>query len=294
MLAKRGDVPLHRDATSRFLPWLVAVMVYLAALAMVSAMAMHKVATRWDSGLAGRLTVQVPPGDLTEAAAAQRLEDLMTALRETPGVAAVEALSPEEITALLEPWLGGDGETLDLPMPRLIAVTLDSENPPALTDLTLRVRGLVPDALVDDHQRWLSNLLDLARSIELVSLLVMILVGLSAVTMVIFVTRMGMAIHGHVIELLHLIGAQDAYVARQFQFHALKLGLAGGVLGLGMASLTILLVGYLIGRIEGAILPDFSLSILEWSFLGLLPILAGLVSMMTARVTVLRSLTRMP
>ena len=65
-------------------------------------------------------------------------------------------------------------------------------------------------------------------------------------------------------------------------------------LGLGMASLTILLVGYLIGRIEGAILPDFSLTVLEWSFLGLLPVFAGLVSMITARVTVLRSLTRMP
>ena len=57
------EVPLDRDASVRFLPWLVAFMVYLAALALTAGMAMQKLVLRWDQGLAGRLTVQLPAPD---------------------------------------------------------------------------------------------------------------------------------------------------------------------------------------------------------------------------------------
>src|SRR3546814_4264720 len=53
-------VPLDRDSSGRYLPLLVAIMVYLAALALAGGLAMNKLAARWDSGLAGALTVQLP------------------------------------------------------------------------------------------------------------------------------------------------------------------------------------------------------------------------------------------
>ena len=59
MLFRRTDLPLDRDPSGRFLPWLVALMVYLAALALVCAMAMAKMVERWDTGLSGTITVQV-------------------------------------------------------------------------------------------------------------------------------------------------------------------------------------------------------------------------------------------
>ena len=124
--------------------------------------------------------------------------------------------------------------------------------------------------------------------------LVVLLVGLSAVTMVIFATRMGLAIHGRVIELLHLVGAQDSYVAREFQRHALKLALRGGALGLLLAILTVFLIGRVLGGGEAAALPDFTLRPVEWALLALLPLVVAAVAMVTARLTVLRTLSRMP
>ena len=50
-----ADLPLARDSSERFLPWLVAFMVYLAALALTSAMVMQKVVQRWDRGLSSEL-----------------------------------------------------------------------------------------------------------------------------------------------------------------------------------------------------------------------------------------------
>jgi len=50
MFARRSDLSLERDAQDRFLPWLVAFMVFLAVLAFALAVAVHQVAARWDRG----------------------------------------------------------------------------------------------------------------------------------------------------------------------------------------------------------------------------------------------------
>ncbi|MFQ6018560.1 MAG: cell division protein FtsX [Kiloniellaceae bacterium] len=296
MLFRRGDLPLNRDASGRFLPWLVAIMVYLAALALVSAMAMNKLVQRWDQGLSGRITVQIPPAVPGGAAgeAADPIDPVLRLLTGTPGVRRAEVLEPDEISQLLEPWLGTGAAAQDLPMPTLIAVTIDPAAETDLKALARQVAQAAPGATLDDHQRWLGNLLDLARSIELVAALVVLLVGVSAVTMVVFVTRMGLAVHGQVIELLHLIGAQDSYVAREFQSHASKLALRGGVLGLVLAVLTVVSVGRVLGPTEAALLPNFALLPIEWTLLAVLPLAVAAVAMLTARLTVLRTLARMP
>jgi cell division transport system permease protein len=295
MAAKRSrrPVPLDRDASGRYLPLLVAIMVYLAALALSGAMAVNKLAERWDTGLTGALTVQVPP----EAAAAgdgPALDALVAALAASPGVVTVEPMDRREMTALLEPWLGDSVAAGDLPLPRLIAVTIDPANPPDLEALRRELAAQAPGSLLDDHQRWLARLLDLARAVEIMAAVVVLLVVLAACIMVAFVTRMGLAAHDQAIELLHLIGAQDSYVARQFQNHALRLGLRGGFFGLLLAVPTLYAARTLLERIDSGLLPELSLRPHEWSLLVLLPLAAALVTMVTARITVLRTLARMP
>jgi cell division transport system permease protein len=295
MAAKRNRqaVPLDRDASGRYLPLLVAIMVYLAALALAGALTMNKLAERWDTGLAGTLTVQVP----AEAGAAEddpRLAAVVAALAATPGVLTVAAMDKREMTALLEPWLGDAVLTGDLPLPRLVAVTVDTANPPDIGALQHQVQELAPGSLVDDHQRWLARLLDLAQAVEIMAAVVVALVVLAACIMVAFVTRMGLAAHEQAIELLHLIGAQDSYVARQFQNHALGLGLRGGLLGLACAVPTLYLARTLLQRIGSGLLPELGLEPYEWALLILLPVAAALVTMVTARFTVLRTLARMP
>src|SRR3546814_8394287 len=105
---------------------------------------------------------------------------------------------------------------------------------------------------------------------------------------------MGLAAHQRSIELLHLIGAQDAYVARQFQNHALGFGLRGGLLGLAAALPTLYLARLLLQRIDSGLLPELSFRPHAWACFVLLPVAAALVTMLTARVTVLRTLARLP
>jgi cell division transport system permease protein len=53
---------------------------------------------------------------------------------------------------------------------------------------------------------------------------------------VVFATRAAMAGNRDVIEVLHFVGAEDAFIAREFQRHFLILGLKGGIGG-GVAAM---------------------------------------------------------
>ena len=60
MMRRHLDLPLNRDGSVRFLPWIVALMVYLASLALAGTLVVRDVVTRWDRGLTGTLTVELP------------------------------------------------------------------------------------------------------------------------------------------------------------------------------------------------------------------------------------------
>ncbi len=285
----RSDLPLVQDASGRFLPWIIGFMVYLAALTLGGAMAVEKTVSHWHAGLAGALTVQIAPADGERAA---RIETAVRFLTAVPEVAGAEVLDDDDLARLLEPWLGPEVAEMALPLPDLIGVTL---RPGAMPDLDALRRGLaaaVPGATLDDHQRWLGDLVVFARSLELLAFIVVALVGFAAAVTVVFVTRTGLAIHRRVIEIVHLIGARDAYIAAEFQIHALRLGLLGGALGVALAALTLAAIDAMLGRLDALLMPPLSLDPWQWLVLASLPVAAAVIAMVTARYTVLRSLDR--
>ncbi|WP_207479902.1 cell division protein FtsX [Arenibaculum pallidiluteum] len=288
--AARYDLPLERDEAGRFLPWIVALMAYLAILALAGAAAVHGLAQRWDSGLSGSLTVQVAPAAGRGPASLQaRLDAALGVLRETPGVAAAEPLDAQAVGGLLSPWLGGDGNLLrELPLPGLIDVTLAPGAAVDIPSLRTRLAEAAPGASVDDHQAWLGEALRLARTIEAIALAVVVLVGAALALAVVFVARAGLAIHAQVVELLHLVGATDGYVAGQFQRHVLRLAGRGALVGGAAAALTLAAFGLAAGDSVPAAPAG------AWAALVLVPLAAAALAALTARLTVLRALGRLP
>ena len=296
MLSRRSDLPLKGDATSRFLPWLVALMVFLSAVSVAGVFVIADVIGRWDHDVSGTLTVQVIPvgGDGGEAMTDERVRAAVEVVRPTHGVLAVRALDKKQTLALLEPWLGSTEVVQDLPLPRLIDVTIASGAGIDLVELGDRLAKAVPGASLDDHRIWLSRLINLSRTIQWLAVAVVLLIGFVTSATVIYATRTGMSVHRDVIEVLHLIGAHDDYIARQFADRAFALGFNGGLLGLGLAVPILTAIGWAAKRMEGGFLPQLSLSLPGFIVIGLLPAGAALLAMVTARATVHGTLARLP
>ncbi|HSV29747.1 MAG TPA: FtsX-like permease family protein, partial [Candidatus Omnitrophota bacterium] len=211
-----------------------------------------------------------------------------------PGITAARALDKHQTLALLEPWLGSADVVRDLPLPRLVDVTVDAEARIDLGALSDRLGKAVPGATLDDHRVWLSRLIGLSRTVEWMALGIVVLIGSVTAGTVVYATRTGMAVHHGVIEVLHLIGAHDDYIARQFADRAFTLGFAGGMLGLAMAVPALTAIGWAAKRLEGGFVPSLSLPLFGYVAIGLLPLAAALLAMLTARLTVHGTLARMP
>lgn len=292
MFSRRSDLPLDRDEQSRFLSWLIAFMVFLAVLAMAGLLVLDSIAGRWDQGVRGTLTVQIPPAD-DPIKDDVRLRAAAAVLALTPEVERYEAMNEVQLLRLLEPWLGTLVEAGDLPLPQLIDVELKPDRNLDLAALAQRLSAKVPGASIDDHGVWLERLVRLIVTVEGVATAILAFIGFATVGTVVFTTRTGLAIHKEAIEVLHLIGAQDSYIARQFAGRALSLGLRGGLMGLSLAVPTVFGIGYLAGRMENMLIPEFALLPIYWAVLAALPVAAALLAMLTARFTVMRTLGRM-
>lgn len=287
----RLDLPLRQDASGRFLPWIIALMVYLAAIGGVGLIWLGDMLSQWDASLASTLTLQVP-ANTTQP----RIDMMLGALKQTKGVVSARLLQPDETAKLLQPWLGNGVPVASLPLPHLIDVQIDPHAAIDYTTLRQQLDTIVPDAQLDNARTWLTGVRELALRIEGVITVGVVVVTALIVTIVIFTARIGLAIHRSVIELLHLLGAQDAYIARQFQIHALSLGLRGGVVGAIAAAVTVVILGPA-GRMLELPAPVATAGILDWRVWLLLVgacVVAGAVAMVTARITVLRQLARMP
>ena len=291
MLSRRTDFPIHRDSLSSFLPWLIAFMVFLGVLALAGMLALDDLAARWDRGMAGTLTVQAP-AEADAADGARRVAEAVRLLTAVPEVARAAPVPAAAVASLLAPWLGG-GEVAELPLPYLIDVELLSGAEVDAEALRVRLAGVLPGVTVDDHRVWLDRILRLIRAAEMLALAVLSLIGLSMIGTVVFTTRSGLAVHREAIELLHLIGAQDTYVARQFAGRALWLGMKGGLMGLLMAGPTLAGLVVLARRVEPELLPEIGVSPLTWGLLAAPPLATALIATVTARITVVRTLTRM-
>ncbi len=292
MARRRGDLPFDRDASGRFLPWLIAFMVFLAGLALAGALGLERLAGDWNRGVSATFTVQIPAA-ATREETARRVSQALRHLGEVDGIAEARELDDADLARLIGPWLGSSNDLDDLPLPRLIDLRLLPAATVTAADLQNHLDSRIPGVLVDDHQVWLSRLVALLRTVEAVALSVVALTLVAMIATVVFATRAGLAVHHDVIELLHLTGARDSYIAWQFAIRALMLGLRGGALGLLLCLPALLGLSAMIDGLGGDVAPSFGPSALDVAILALLPGLAGVSAMIAARRTVMRALRRM-
>jgi len=272
------------------MPWVIAIMMFLTALAAAGGLAMGSAANRLGADLGRQVTVQVILADPAErdreAHAAQAL------LSHEDGVTAARRLGDQEMQALLRPWLGDAGLDKDLPLPAMIDIDLTSAGRDRLDRIAQAVKAVAPHARIDDHAGFIAPLVSLIRSLGLLAGGIVVMMGGATAAAVVLAARSALNTHRRTIDVMHMMGATDVQVARLFQRRIALDALFGAVVGLVAAISVIILLGQRIGEIGSGIVGSISLPALAWLLLLCLPLLAGLLALLVARITVRRALVQ--
>lgn len=295
---RRYDLPLGGDGTG-FLTVLIGLMTVLAMMALCASFVLAAMTQRWSSGLENRITVEIPArtrdGDLLSAVEIASLTDrIAAALRGVENVVSVTAMNRDDIAALVDPWLGQGVLNDDFPLPGMIAVQVERSDTKTLQALHSRTRAIAPHARIDTHEEWLRDLLRFTGALQLAALVLVLVIGLTTVTAVAGAVRARMKIHRAEVEILYLMGASDGYITRQFQRHSILLALRGGGIGALCALTMIAVIGMVAGEMGVAVLPEFTLSPTHWIGLAAVPLCVTAIAAITARRTLMRTLTGMP
>lgn len=218
----------------------IAIMTFLAALAAAAAILVAGASAEWRAEAATEASVQVRPAQGRDIES-----DLRTAadiLQGTPGVREAQIFSKEESESLLTPWLGQGLDLSQLPVPRMIVVKLDPKERPDLLEIREALAGAVPNATFDDHRMVMVRLGDMARAVVLAAALIFLLILGAMAVVVASATRAAVATNREIVDVLHIVGAGDSFIAEEFQRRFLALGLRGAFIG-GGAAVAFLLVG---------------------------------------------------
>ncbi|WP_428491540.1 cell division protein FtsX [Rhodopila sp.] len=296
------ELGLRRALSERMLPLLVAAMAFLAALAMAGWFGTAALSRHWRQGAGSSLTVQVPQPSAASARTSEtRLTAVLGLLTGTPGVASAHALSDQELSDLLKPWLGQGAERLAIPIPAVIAVRL-TDSDASLSSLSRRLSEAAPGTLVEDHGVWLRRVAVLARSLQACAGLALLMVAGVAAAVISVATRAGLSTRREAIEIVHGLGATDSYIAGRFAARATILA-AVGATGGAFAALPILLT---LARMAAPFSGDSdaawdglqaALATLPaplWLALPGLPVVAAAIGFATAQGAVRRWLRRLP
>lgn len=238
--ASYAPIPLGQDVSTKALPPVLCILVLLGVVLLAAGLLSTRFFSSWQAELSGKATIQVLPLDERSLPFDERVQAaLKLAQAQDHLVTQAEIIDQREMQGLLAPWLGEGADLGLLPVPALIAIELKKE---------VSVRDLLPlraevekiaGASLDDHTSWLVSV---RQSLMLLSLAIYALVALvlCAVVLIVFLlTRAGLGRYGQVVSLLHLVGAEDRFIIRQFVRHMLKLAGKGVAAGLVLAALVV-------------------------------------------------------
>lgn len=289
----RNIVP-NEGIAGQALLTVITIMAFLACLTLGGVTMISDAARDWQSDISREMTVQIRPIEGIDMDQAIRTSSKI--LLEDPAISNVTALNENDSKALLEPWLGSGLELSELPIPALLIVkTIDGQRPD-LVSLKAILAEAVPNASLDDHKSWVARLSNMAFATVIVGMFIFLLVMTATILTVVFATRGAMAGNKEIVEVLHFVGADRKFIAKEFEQHFLILGLKGSVIGglvalfgfLGLSYFTSANIATPQGDQIAALFGSFSLSWIGYLGIFLVIVAVALLTAITSRITVMR------
>ena len=228
-----------RTVSGNALVIVIAIMTFLSCLTLGAVTLVRDTAGMWQSQISREATIQIKPADGLDMEAA--LAAVQEIVIDFPGVKGARIVDRDATARLLSPWLGEGIDLDELPVPRLVIVTIDETSPPDFAAIRAALAKDVSGAKLDDHRTWIDRLVSMARTTIAIGIATLGLILAATVLTVVFATRGAMAGNGQIIEVLHFVGAESSFIAAEFRHHFLLTGAKGAAAG-GLAATVVFIV----------------------------------------------------
>ncbi len=272
------------DAREAALFFVVGALCFLAALAALVSRGTYTAASAWSDQVEGEITILLTETDRRAAAVAA--EDISN----IDGVVTATLLSRADIIEMLEPSFGPGGMPEGLPLPLLMAVQADPLAPDPAPAIQRALDDLGLNAQVSAHSTYAADARAALGALRLAAIGMVILLAATAIAVIAFATHAALLARKDIVDVLHLSGADDRFIAglfeRRFWVLALKAGAAGAIAALGLTAFIV----FSTSSSNAQLLPQLSLDLWDLIILVITPIAAGLAARMAARLTVMRAL----
>ena len=273
------------------MPWVIAIMIFLTVLAAAAGLALAQAGSAVSDELSSRVTVQII--EANPQSRNRQSSETAARLRGLELVQEVRVLPQTEIEELIEPWLGAQELSADIPLPALIDLKLAG---PAgkneIAALEAAINPLTTKARVEPSSGYIAPVISLVRSLQWIAFGLVALLAVATAAAVIISARAALNTHRETIAVVHLLGGTDRQISRLFQRRIALDALLGGFLGLIGGGVVIWLISTQISALGSGLAQSVGLSWISWLIISIIPILGMLIAMMTARSTVMRALKK--
>ncbi|WP_375641876.1 MULTISPECIES: cell division protein FtsX [unclassified Bartonella] len=276
----------------------IAIMTFLSSLTLIGVDLVQRAAQNWSNQISYEATIQIRPMDNVDINKA--LRDAVQLVKTFSGVQDAKIVDQKATEKLLEPWLGTGLNVNELPLPRLIIVTLKRDEKINFAAINHAIKTQIPGGQFDDHRVWVHRFATMAHTTVFIGFSILVLVLGSLILTIIFATRNALAENTHIINVLYFLGTETLFIARQFDWHFFKTALRGALYG-GLTSIFLfsafcLWTNYNLGRVEAsqvtALFGHLSISSVPYGKIIFLIISISFLTTLTNRMTILAQLKK--
>jgi cell division transport system permease protein len=288
-----SDIPFARDDAHRFLPWMIACLTGFAALLLAVSICLSHGLSERSHEVIGVLQVEVPRARATDAA---YMQTVTTTLKQTAGVEGVTTIGQAQMEGLLKPWLGDDFSLADLPVPVIMDVKTavkDNKTTVDLAALRSTLAKIDTNIHLEDRGPWVGHMVKAVSLLQGLVVTVALLLLLCILGMIILVARTNLRLHFKTVSLLHMFGATDDYILRQFQWNNAWLTARGALLGVVFAAGIFVAAVILSARWDSPVIPHIAISGMHVAMFLILPVFTALIALVATRFTVQSMLEHM-
>lgn len=287
-----SDIPFARDDAHRLLPVMVACLMAFATLLLCVAISINGALDAQSRDAIGMVQVEIP----RQRADLKTIDLVRQEVMGANGVTNVDVLTSGQIEGLLKPWLGTNFSLGDLPMPTILDVRTNVVDGKTSVDIEALKRALIridSGIRIDDRGPWVMHVTKATALLQaLVICMAFLLMG-CVIGMVVLVSKTNLRLHFKAVSLLHMFGATDDYILRQFQWNSAWLAGRGAAVGVFLAAVIFLVFVTLSVEWQSAVLPEINVSFAHIAVLVLLPLFTAMIALVATRLTVQSMLEHM-